>query len=380
VFPEFVGLAGSCSGTLGGRSVLDQETKRYVVLDGMRGMAAMCVAVLHACQLFKLGYKPFHASLAVDFFFCLSGFVVAFAYDRKLPGISLKRFCAIRLIRLYPLIALGIALGSIVLLAALLRGDLAWKQTLVLIASAFLLLPMGLKYQFHAYPVNNPIWSLFFELCANLAYGVHTKYGQPLKRGAVAAIVAALAVALAGAVVLQNGVDPIGFDGPRNFVLGFARVAFPFVVGICICRSGIHRRLPRLHWALPMAALLVILLCPLWRHQPLFDLLCLLVLLPMIVAFGAACDVAPHSRSLRGLEWLGAMSYPFYLVHEPVLRFVREVGFTDVPRIALALGAMTVSVVLAQVALTWWDEPLRAALMRRLRRAPATPGVFTAAR
>lgn len=353
--------------------MLDQDTKRYVVLDGMRGVAAVCVAVLHASQLLKLGYKPFHASLAVDFFFCLSGFVVAFAYDRKLPTMSMRRFCAVRLIRLYPLIAFGIALGSVVLLAALLRGDLAWKQTLVLIGSAFLLLPMGMKYQFQAYPVNNPIWSLFFELFANLAYGLHTKFGQPLKRGAAVAIVAALGVALAGAVVLQNGVDPLGFDGPRNFVLGFARVAFPFAVGVGICRSGIHRRLPQVHWLWPLVCLVAILMCPFWRHEPVFDLICLLVLLPLIVAFGAASDVVPGSASLRGLEWLGVMSYPFYLVHEPMLRLARDLslGLAEGPRVAVAVGTMVLAVVLAQMALTFYDEPLRAALMRRLRRTPS---------
>ncbi|ALV06654.1 acyltransferase family protein [Roseateles depolymerans] len=355
--------------------MLDQDTKRYVVLDGMRGVAALCVAVLHASQLLKLGYKPFHASLAVDFFFCLSGFVVAFAYDRKVPGLSIQRFFAMRLIRLYPMIALGIAVGAVVLLLALLRGDLAWKQTLLLIASAFVLMPMGLKYQFQAYPVNNPIWSLFFELCANAVYGLHTKYGRPLKPAAVVALVGALGVALAGAVLLQNGVDPIGFDGPRNFVLGVVRVAFPFVVGMCICRSGIHRRLPQVHWTLPMLVLLGVLMCPWWRHEPVFDLVCLLAVLPLIVAFGAAADVQPHSISLRGLEWLGALSYPFYLLHEPLLRLARDLNISDVPKPLLAVLTMLLAGVLAQLALRLYDEPLRAALMRRLRRTPSAAGV-----
>lgn len=358
--------------------MLDQDTKRYVVLDGMRGVAALCVAVLHASQLLKLGYKPFHASLAVDFFFCLSGFVVAFAYDRKLPGMTIQRFFAVRLIRLYPMIALGIAVGAVVLLLALLRGDLAWKQTLLLITSAFVLMPMGLKYQFQAYPVNNPIWSLFFELCANAAYGLHTKYGQPLKPVAVVAVVGALGIALAGAVLLQHGVDPIGFDGPRNFVLGFVRVAFPFVVGLCICRSGIHRRLPQVHWMLPMLVLLGVLMCPWWRHEPMFDLVCLLVVLPLIVAFGAAADVQPHSISLRGLEWLGALSYPFYLLHEPLLRLARDLHITSVPQLLVAVLTMLLAGVLAQLALSLYDEPLRAALMRRLRRS--TPAAVVAQR
>jgi peptidoglycan/LPS O-acetylase OafA/YrhL len=53
--------------------------KRHVfeTLDGMRGIAAVCVALMHAQIIF--GVWPYSGFLAVDFFFVLSGFVISFA-------------------------------------------------------------------------------------------------------------------------------------------------------------------------------------------------------------------------------------------------------------------------------------------------------------
>jgi acyltransferase len=44
-----------------------------------------------------------HGYLAVDFFFMLSGFVIAYAYDDRWDILSVKNFCKRRLIRLQPI-------------------------------------------------------------------------------------------------------------------------------------------------------------------------------------------------------------------------------------------------------------------------------------
>src|SRR6202000_3121950 len=52
-----------------------------------------------------------HAYLAVDFFFGLSGFVVAYAYDDRWTRMTMLQFFRIRLIRLHPLVLIGATLG-----------------------------------------------------------------------------------------------------------------------------------------------------------------------------------------------------------------------------------------------------------------------------
>jgi peptidoglycan/LPS O-acetylase OafA/YrhL len=82
-------------------------------LDGLRGVAAILVVLFHENYWFsQTGLVP-KAYLAVDFFFCLSGFIIAYSYSEHLISgqLSFLKFSAIRLVRLYPLYLLGTVLG-----------------------------------------------------------------------------------------------------------------------------------------------------------------------------------------------------------------------------------------------------------------------------
>src|SRR3569833_1075389 len=62
--------------------VLHPSPGRYESLDGMRGLCAVAVALLH----FDLGagFLAKHGFLSVDMFFVLSGFVIALKYEDRL--------------------------------------------------------------------------------------------------------------------------------------------------------------------------------------------------------------------------------------------------------------------------------------------------------
>ena len=77
--------------------------ERFALLDGLRGIAAFAVILDHTPPNF-LGELIPGRYLAVDFFFVLSGFVLAHAYGRRLEGgWSVFSFMRARVIRLYPL-------------------------------------------------------------------------------------------------------------------------------------------------------------------------------------------------------------------------------------------------------------------------------------
>ncbi len=64
------------------------QTKNHVErLVGVRGMSALSVVTFHFMEWVYSDYsKNFigHGFLAVDFFFCLSGFVIGYAYDDRI--------------------------------------------------------------------------------------------------------------------------------------------------------------------------------------------------------------------------------------------------------------------------------------------------------
>ena len=73
----------------------------------------MAVVVFHFMEwVYPNPSKIFigHGFLAVDFFFCLSGFVIGYAYDNRIKILGLKEFFKSRLIRLHPLVILGSAI------------------------------------------------------------------------------------------------------------------------------------------------------------------------------------------------------------------------------------------------------------------------------
>ncbi|HEY4965169.1 MAG TPA: acyltransferase family protein, partial [Puia sp.] len=88
----------------------------YPILDGLRGTAAILVVIFHLCEAYfpvMANHPMHHGYLAVDFFYLLSGFVVGYAYDDRWGKMTVKEFFKIRLVRLHPLVILGVAIGAV---------------------------------------------------------------------------------------------------------------------------------------------------------------------------------------------------------------------------------------------------------------------------
>jgi len=103
--------------TLSKSSAAFTDTKNhYEILDGLRGVAAIIVVAFHLMEAHatsNLTQVINHGYLAVDFFFVLSGFVIGYAYDDRWGKMTLKGFFKRRLIRLQPMIVIGMIVGAI---------------------------------------------------------------------------------------------------------------------------------------------------------------------------------------------------------------------------------------------------------------------------
>lgn len=95
------------------RSGENWKMQRYIAMDGLRGVAAIAVAIGHLPIVIGTNAHFPGTALAVDFFFILSGFVLSNAYAVRLArGDWFFKFLKIRIIRLMPLIWIGTLVGA----------------------------------------------------------------------------------------------------------------------------------------------------------------------------------------------------------------------------------------------------------------------------
>jgi peptidoglycan/LPS O-acetylase OafA/YrhL len=341
-------------------------------LDGLRGVAALAVLILHGAELARIGYVPPSAGLAVDFFFLLSGFVIAHAYDARLGGggMTAPIFMRVRLTRLYPMLFIGCAIGGMVFLIGQRRRSdgLSTSVDILMVIGSFLLLPSGFATgiaKSQAYPTNNPIWSLFWELAVNAVYG--SRFGR-LSNRALAAVVAVSGAAMIAtlACLWPGSYQDIGFASPTLFLLGAVRVSYPFWAGVLMFRLMRGRALPRLPIGVAGLLLALALLLPL--GGTIYTLLLVVAGFPALVALSA--DTRLSRPMVRVCAACGELSYPLYLTHQPVFRaLVNAVALLHlaVPPWLLLLVGAALSIVIAQILLVGFDRPVR----RRLRRLVA---------
>jgi peptidoglycan/LPS O-acetylase OafA/YrhL len=346
----------SVSATTTPRRAEDKPSKHFIGLDGLRGVASFAVVFFHGTLFIEnAGYTPYAASLAVDFFFLLSGFVVAHAYDARLErAMTGRQFMTIRIIRLYPMLFVGTAVGGLLfVMAQFQKHDVNHYVILLIAIGSFALIPVGLAASGVAYPVNAAMWSMFFEFAVNALYS--SRFGRLGNRN-LAIFVAISGFALIPMAIWGGPYDRIGFASPTSFLLGFVRATYPFWAGVLLFRVVPLHVMPKLPIVIIGAALTSLLLAPV--NSPTYNLLLVLAVFPAIVALGASAAVGNRLR--HACSWLGRLSYPLYLIHIPVFRIAnRAADRIHVSPWALIVGGSILSVIAADVLLVAFDEPVR---------------------
>jgi peptidoglycan/LPS O-acetylase OafA/YrhL len=321
--------------------------KHISTLDGLRGLAALAVLLGHAGGLLVLPLLPSHGWIAVDLFFVLSGFVLARAYEdgMRVPG-AWKAFATARFVRLWPMIVMGATLGAVVTAVAWGRPNIAplWGMAVLCLPHIW----VG-----ELFPLNTIQWSLFYEVAANAAHCLFVWRLSTRRLGV--AVMIAYVVLLAGAqfVVLAGG------STADTAWIGLARVSFGYLAGVLLYR--LRDRLPvvRIGVAPIYLAALVMFAIPETGLGRFIDPL-LIALCPVIVWLGANAKPAQED----GARFAGALSYPLYLVHYPILLLVNhslppDAGLSQ--RAAAGLLALVTSIVVACGAL-YAERHARAAL------------------
>lgn len=384
------------------------EKPRYDILDGLRGVAALMVLLYHVfndAKSFFVWPTPvnefYHSFLGVDFFFILSGFVMGYAYDESLtsltpipsPGrgetpeergtLTFWGFVKRRLIRLHPMVVMGVILGAI---AFIIQGCVNWQGNAVPVETlmwatllALFLIPvpsgMDVRGNTEAFPLNGPHWSLFFEYIGSLLYGLllHRLPTKWLRVWVTCGIISLAAYAL----ILEDGGVAYGWSSePMNLLGGALRMLYAYPMGLLMARMFRKRKPEPLHghvFLFCSASLVVLLGLPIIggkETEIIYQLACLFSFFPGLIWIGARGSVEGWRQQV--VSFLGRLSYPLYAVHFPLIylyiTWVRQdatpyQGY-DQPWLA-AIITIAASLFIATLCLLFYDEPLRKRLSKK---------------
>jgi peptidoglycan/LPS O-acetylase OafA/YrhL len=347
---------------------LTSRHARFAALDALRGLAAFSVVLMHVTDPFNLGLVG-HGYLAVDFFFVLSGLVVAHAYEQRLRQGDLVGFVRARLIRLYPLIFVGVALGAAVALVGwrlkaetqLLPMSALWPA----ITLTLLLLPVRMLGSPAPFPLDPPLWSMAYELLANAVYGL---VANRLTRRVLALVIIFCGAGLAVLTWGQHGfVQDASWTAA---IFNTVRVGFGFFAGCWLARM---RRLPPLNILLSGAILMAVLCAPAGAWP--IDIGATLFVFPALIAVSVGAPLGPLGE--RVADYLGRLSYPLYVLHYPFVpifsHFARAHGFSGAQLAGLCVVEVLCMTLASAIALHLYDEPIRRLLMRTMPGGKSPP-------
>ncbi|MFC6646631.1 acyltransferase family protein [Granulicella cerasi] len=357
----------------------------YVVLDGLRGVASIVVILFHLCEANNGGsrFKQIinHGYMAVDFFFMLSGFVIAYAYDDRWQRMTVGSFFKRRLIRLQPMVILASIIGALFFYFGAgttfphIAQTPVWMTLLIMfIGMTMIPVPtsMDIRGWQETYPLNGPQWSLFFEYIANILYAFGLRRASNRVLGLLTFVAALLLAHLAIFGVEGDVIGGWALATPQLHI-GFARVLFPFFAGVLLMRIGKRIATPNA-FAVSSILLVIALALPrfggtshLWING-LYEAVCIIVLFPIIVLIGAS-DQRADGSSIRIARFFGDLSYPLYVTHYPLIylytAWVVEKKPTLAHSVEVAALTFVAAMTIAYLCLKFFDEPVRRYLSRR---------------
>jgi peptidoglycan/LPS O-acetylase OafA/YrhL len=356
----------------------------YPILDGLRGVAAIIVVTFHLAEPLATGKLDIiinHGYLAVDFFFLLSGFVIGYANDDRWHKMTTGNFMKRRIMRLQPMVILGMTLGAIGFyftdstIWPLIHDVPVWKMLLVLLIG-YTILPIPLSMDIRGWqemhPLNSVGWSLFFEYIANILYAV---WIRKFSKVALGIFVVISAVALAHLAITNGDVSGGWTLNVEQVRVGLTRTIYPFFAGLLLSRIAKPTKIKNaFFWCSLLLA--VVLYMPrigdakqVWMNG-IYESICIIFVFPLIVYLGASGLMKSQVEN-KICKFLGDISYPLYLVHYPIVYFYvawisNQKGVALAQAWPYALLILVGSVILAYAALKWYDEPVRKWLKRKL--------------
>jgi len=292
-----------------------QPTNRFDALDGWRGVCACLVALFHFH-----GNSPIytsalvrHSYLFVDFFFVLSGFVIAWNYQTRLGSWhDVKRFLILRIGRVYPLhlfmLVCFVAYETLRLFTHSEGTFTGPNAPSAVISNLFLVQSMGLH---DSLTWNGPAWSISTEMWTYVAFALLCAW-MGMRNWML------LATALVAPVLLAS-LSKTGMD--TTFDWGYIRCVFGFALGIACCR--IYALVVPFAHSPGRVTMTIVEAAIVWAvvayvaaaGTSSLSFMAPFVFAAAVLIFAAEGGWVSRVFHTRPLKWLGTVSYSIYLTH-----------------------------------------------------------------
>lgn len=332
--------------------------KEIPALTGVRGLAALWVFFYHALEhrgrMLGASQHPSHffdsGETAVDLFFVLSGFILAYVHLRDFREIrfaALRRFFLLRVFRIYPLhltILAGMALlvhqaPDYARFAEFIRDDPATFTRTGFVLSCLLIQNWGFGFT-HGW--NGPAWSISAELLGYLTF--------PMLASAVLrvrnewfCILGSLSVMLVLGLFLKHW-EHAEFHGNITRSVGLLRMLVGFPAGVLLYRfTELQPVESRVLALLGFCGIMIGSIFPVWEWL-------IYPALPfLILGLSRPNDWLARIVGWWPVEWLGRISFSLYLLHIPLLWLVHWCfgpvpAFLALPVILLASWIMHLAI------------------------------------
>lgn len=351
-------------------------------LTSIRGFAALAVVAMHfSATMQTLTKRPIpslapHGYLAVDLFFVLSGFIMAYTYlssFERLPlGEAYRSFLSKRVARIIPLNLFVVC----ILFAAFVLMRLAFgirpyqisfsDMPVEFLANTSMLSGLGIGHS-----INWPAWSISVEFLAYLIFPV-LAFVIFHKRPAISAVGLALALTVLVAICIHH-VDLAPIAPQRPFTpTRIARCVCEFTLGLAAYRAFRSEQIRDLVSADVIVAVCLVGILSLIVLK-IGDLFAILLFPPLV--FGISLNQGYSSKflSMKIPYLLGKWSFAVYMVHDNFRYLARKFvvtffGPSISPHLALGLAAVFALTMLipAWLCYTYVERPSRQFLRRFL--------------
>ena len=293
---------------------------RFAALDGWRGLCACLVVFFHAH-----GYSPLnrsdlihHSFLFVDFFFVLSGFVIAYTYASRLDTWhGTRRFLLLRIGRVYPLHLFMLLLFVAYELARAMKGPTPGIESDVftggnhpfaILSNLFLVQSLNIH---DSLTWNGPAWSISTEFWTYVLFALVSLWLGMRHWIVLLAIVAATALLLN---LSKSGMDTTYDYGLIRCVLGFALGIACFRLHPLWARAatGASTATVTLLEVLVVVGVVAFVsgvgATP-WQFAAPF------IFAVAVLVFALEGGLVSRLFQFRLLSWIGMLSYSIYLTH-----------------------------------------------------------------